>query len=85
MSNCDTQLGWFYMQFSEKREVLCYRCNRCSIFSMISDNPARAFCCGVWKTPPKESFWSAAPIPRLPYIAPRSLTVMPGSGFEITD
>ena len=86
MSNFESQLGWFIMQFGPDREVICHRC-KCGAFTMCSgDGPARAFCCGQWKTPPKEGFWSGGKLPRLPYIAaPRGLTVMPSSGFEITD
>jgi hypothetical protein len=82
--NADTMCGWFVMLLGGGREALCYRCNCCGIFSMLGDGPARAFCCGKWKTPPKEGFWGTK-LPRLPYIAPRALTVMPGNGFEITE
>jgi hypothetical protein len=82
MSNSETQCGWFLMILGAGREALCYRCAACTVFSMGHE---RVWCCGQWKTPPKPGFWGEK-LPRLPYIAaPRGLTVMPSSGFEITD
>jgi hypothetical protein len=83
MSNSDTQLGWFVMLLGEKREALCHRCAKCQ--SLCGDGAARAFCCGQWKTPPKAGFWSAAEIPRLPYVAPRGVVTLPGKDVRFTD
>jgi len=84
MSNAESQLGWFYMLLSAKREVLCYRCNRCTMFSMLGDGPQRVWCCNRWATPPKETFWGER-LPRVPYIPPRAVVTLPGNDITFTD
>ena len=84
MSGFEYQLGWFHMQFGEKRERLCYRCNVCSSFTMCGDGQKRAFCCGQWKTPPKETFWGGK-LPRVPYVPPRGPVILPGKVSNFTD
>ena len=54
------------------------------IFSMVGDGQQRVFCCGTWKTPPKESWWGGK-LPRVPYIAPRGLMTLPGNVVSFSE
>jgi hypothetical protein len=67
MSNVDTQIGWFYLTHPHFPEVLCYRCNSCTLFSVMGDGPQRVYCCGEHKTKPEEGFLKG----RLPRVASR--------------
>jgi hypothetical protein len=78
MSNCDTQLGWFFMMFGPYRKVLCHRCAKCQSFTMCGDGPQRAFCCGRWITPPKQGFWGSE-LPRVRYAVARGLLTLPAN------
>ena len=55
--------GFYWLQSRSGSRVLCHRCADCHAFTQCSpDEPARAFCCGVWKVPPKEARWSKLPV-----------------------
>jgi hypothetical protein len=84
MANCETQQGFFFMVLGVDREVLCHRCAKCASFTMCGDGQVRAFCCGRWVVKPEEGFW-AGRLPRIPYIPPRGLTVLPSNDISFSD
>jgi hypothetical protein len=55
-------------------DVYKHSCTACKSTTLVvgKDQPVRAFCCGVWVTPPKETFFTAK-LPREQYRAPRPL------------
>jgi hypothetical protein len=84
MSNAETITGFFYMALGQKREALCYRCLKCSIFKMFApEDRKRVWCCNTWKTKPDEGFWSGK-LPRVPYIPPRGVVVLEGNTINFT-
>jgi hypothetical protein len=82
--NADTMCGWFVMLLGGGRETLCYRRNCYGIFSMLgNEDRQRVWCCGQWKTPPKQGFWGTK-LSRVPFVQPQALT-LPGNVVQFTD
>jgi hypothetical protein len=55
-------------------DVFKHSCSACSNTTLImgKDQPVRAFCCGQWVTPPKETFFVTT-LPRERFRQPRPL------------
>ena len=90
MLGCDAA-DWFRPQYARP----CNRCDadgttsghdRCNSFTMCGDTtkPARAFCCGRFVTPPKETFWGGK-LPRIVAEQPRGVMTLPGNVIDFTD
>jgi hypothetical protein len=63
-------------------DVFKHSCTACSstTYIMGKDQPVRAFCCGVWVTPQKDTFFTTK-LPREQFRQPRVLEV-PRKMFE---
>jgi hypothetical protein len=48
--------------------VFKHTCTKCKNTTLImcADQPVKAFCCGQWVTPPKETFWNKLPREQAP-------------------
>jgi hypothetical protein len=56
------QTGWFVIVSNNPKVPgrLAYHCNACSSQTICgNDRPPRAFCCGRWVFPPKETFFGS--------------------------
>jgi hypothetical protein len=72
-----TQTGWYVLvsQNPKIRPSLAYRCTACGVGYVFGDSEPRAFCCGVWITPPKKTFWSGD-LPVVQSVAPSRPTIL---------
>lgn len=58
------QVGWFILESSNTKipASVAYRCTTCGISYLFGDEAEpKAYCCGEWKTKPKESWFSKLP------------------------
>jgi hypothetical protein len=80
------QTGWFILQSSNPKfpDAVAYRCTACGIEYLFGDEKEpRAFCCGGWKTKPKESWFSK--LPRVQAVPVRGLTVLHAPKIDFGD
>jgi hypothetical protein len=78
----NTQMtGWFRVASSNPKFglTLCYRCTACGIsYAFGDEKEPRAFCCGQWKTKPKESWLNK--LPRVQAVPVRGALVLQLAG-----
>jgi hypothetical protein len=57
------QTGWFVIVSDNPKvpETLAYQCNACFLQTICGDGEKKAYCCGRWVYPPKETFFSTLP------------------------
>jgi hypothetical protein len=67
----------FYILKTGKRSELAYSCYKCGIFCVFGEErPARAYCCGTWKTPTQKS---VDELPIIEMASPSRPTVLRGN------